>query len=277
MVRTLEYFLLIVVVLVFCRNTSEKKVAVALTAAFIPDFVKTFIKPLPDVPSPEKKYVFLTWDDSPSPEGTLNCMKVFHDQHVKATFFAVGLNIHDHAGQQLVDSLRNSYPEFLLANHSWSHGFRNNYKKFYSSPDSAINDLVHNETFLHIQMKIVRLPSSNSWVGANENKGPMSAVLVRNRLALMGYTAIGWDIEWRPLNKGVRQSARDVARQVFEKFNNGLTNNRNAVVILSHDRFFRSPQYLDSLNTLITILKQDPRIVFETVDHYPLYSDDFAR
>jgi hypothetical protein len=41
-------------------------------------------------------------------------------------------------------------------------------------------------------------------------------------------------------------------------------------VILAHDRMFAKAQYADSLNKFIATLKQDPRNVFETLDHYPL-------
>jgi len=39
-----------------------------------------------------KRYIYLTWDDSPQPPGTVNCKNVFREQGVKATFFAVGFN-----------------------------------------------------------------------------------------------------------------------------------------------------------------------------------------
>jgi hypothetical protein len=41
-------------------------------------------------------------------------------------------------------------------------------------------------------------------------------------------------------------------------------------VILSHDRLFEKPQYVDSLRKLIQVLKSDKRNAFETIDHYPM-------
>ena len=46
-------------------------------------------------------------------------------------------------------------------------------------------------------------------------------------------------------------------------------NEQNAIVILSHDRLFEKKQFADSLRQFISLLKQDPRNVFETIDHYP--------
>lgn len=219
-----------------------------------------------------KRYIFLTFDDAPQPPGTINCKRIFHEQGVKATFFLVGLHAEiDRLRQRLVDSLRNSYPEFLIANHSYSHGFRDNYKTYYTHPDSAIGDLMRAQEQLKIPVKIIRLPGSNSWVGKGENKGPQSAKAVRDKLASMGYNVIGWDVEWRFKGGSVPvQGAQQLADEVNGKFDSENTNEPNTVVILAHDRMFGKQQYADSLTRFISILKQDPRNVFETIDHYPL-------
>ena len=115
---------------------------------------------------------------------------------IKATFFSVGFNAFEPSRTRMIDSVRSNYPQFLLANHSFSHGFKDHYKDFYTHPDSAIGDIMQNEKFLKVPVKIVRLPGSNSWVGKDMNKGPQSAKLVRDRLDAMGYNVIGWDIEW---------------------------------------------------------------------------------
>jgi hypothetical protein len=61
-----------------------------------------------------------------------------------------------------------------------------------------------------------------------------------------------------------------MAKEVNDMFNDALTVAPNGIVILAHDRMFAKPQYADSLTRFIEILKQDPRNVFETIDHYPL-------
>ncbi|HRH60984.1 MAG TPA: polysaccharide deacetylase family protein, partial [Chitinophagaceae bacterium] len=144
-----------------------------------------------------KRYIYLTWDDSPQPPGTVICKQIFHEMGVKATFFAVGMHQFDHLRKTLVDSIRNSYPEFLLANHSYSHGFRNNYKMFYSHPDSAVADFMRAEKELKVPVKIIRFPGNNTWVGKDEVKGPASTLKVAHLLDSLKYCTIGWDIEWR--------------------------------------------------------------------------------
>lgn len=221
---------------------------------------------------PNKRYIYMTWDDSPQPPGTQACKKVFKDQGIKATFFAVGFNAFEPSRMRIVDSIRNEYPQFLLANHSFSHGFQDHYKDFYTHPDSAIGDLMRSEKQFKIAVKIIRLPGSNSWVGKDMNKGPQSAKLVRDRLDAMGYNVIGWDIEWeqKPGTKFPKQTPTEMVDLVNKRFDQGYTTEQNAIVILSHDRLFGTPQYADSLTSFIKLLKSDPRNVFETIDHYPL-------
>lgn len=37
-----------------------------------------------------KRYIYLTWDDSPQPPGTVNSKAVFVEEGIKATFFLGG-------------------------------------------------------------------------------------------------------------------------------------------------------------------------------------------
>jgi len=175
-------------------------------------------------------------------------------------------------GKNIVDTVRNSYPEFLLANHSYSHGFRNNYKFFYSHPDSAVKDFIKAQSILNVPVKIVRFPGNNMWIAKGEIRGPKSTRKVAEAMDSLGFNAIGWDVEWQFKEQHGSvpiQGAEQLANSVNEMFENMITNQPNHLVILAHDRMFAKPQYADSLIHFINILKQDPRNVFETVDHYP--------
>ena len=249
---------------VSCKNEPKKEeVKVAIAS-----------KPVPGTPikfDSSKRYIYLTWDDSPQPPGTRICMNLFRKEGVKATFFSVGMHAFDFSRKRLVDEIRNSYPQFLLANHSYTHGFQDKYKSFYNMPDSAIKDFLKNEQELKVPVKIIRLPGCNSWVLDGEMKGQPSTKKVYEKLDGLGYSVIGWDVEWRFLHGNTPvQSATEMAKEVNEKLEDQLTVAPNAIVILAHDRMFAKPQYADSLTRFITILKSDPRNVFETIDHYPL-------
>lgn len=220
---------------------------------------------------PAKKYIYLTWDDGPQPPGTINCMDIFRAEGVKASFFMVGMHQFSASRARIVDSVRDSYPQFLLANHSHSHGFRDHYREFYAHPDSAMQDLYLGEKELKVPVKIIRLPGMNSWVENGKIQGPHSSLEVAKRLGSAGYNAVGWDIEWRFGRRSTPiQGAGQMAQEVNDKLASGATYAANAIVILAHDRMFREPQYADSLRKFVEILKQNPNYVFETIDHYPL-------
>jgi peptidoglycan/xylan/chitin deacetylase (PgdA/CDA1 family) len=252
-----------------CNNAKEDKTKV--------DSPKAETKLTPGTPikiDSSKRYIYLTWDDSPQPPGTTNCKKVFHEQNIKATFFAVGFNQVGPYKKRAIDSIRSSYPEFLLANHSFSHGFNDKYSKFYSPAmmDSAYNDFMKNEQLLNIPVKIIRLPGNNTWAFNGAISGQKSENALIKKLDAAGYSIVGWDLEWMQSGKqkAPKQSADEMVKLVNQKFDDGYTNAPNAIVILSHDRLFEKKEFADSLNKFISILKQDPRNVFETIDHYPL-------
>jgi peptidoglycan/xylan/chitin deacetylase (PgdA/CDA1 family) len=220
-----------------------------------------------------KRYIFLTWDDSPQPPGTTNCKKIFHEEGVKATFFSVGFNQVGPVKKRLIDQIRDGYPEFLLANHSFSHGFNDKYASFYSTQntDSAYNDFMHNEKELGIGVKIIRLPGNNTWASNGKIHGQKANNPLIKKLDASGYKIIGWDMEWgqEGKKKAPKESVTQLVNMINQKFEDQTTNEVNMLVILSHDRLFGEAQYADSLRKFIQVLKKDPKNVFETIDHYP--------
>ncbi|MFY7651457.1 MAG: polysaccharide deacetylase family protein [Chitinophagaceae bacterium] len=216
-----------------------------------------------------KRYIYLTWDDGPQPPGTNNCKYLFEEQGVKATFFIVGMNHSAPKRIKLIDSIRQQYPQFLLANHSHTHAFRENYKKFYSSVDSAVNEFVKAQDDMRIPLKIIRLPGNNSWVSNGDIKGPKSTLAVCKGLDSLGFKVIGWDIEWQFKGSAPKQTGDEILKQINDKFETGYLHRDNHLVILAHDRMFQKPEHIEELRKVIATLKQDGRYVFETIDHYP--------
>lgn len=260
-------FVAAIVLFAACKGGKEK-----MSAA---DSLAAAPKPVPGTPikyDSSKRYIFLTWDDAPQPPGTNICRRIFKEQGVKATFFVVGFNANTTSKLRIVDSLRASYPEFLIGNHSYSHAF-NKYASFYAHPDSAVQDFLRNEKMLNVPVKIIRLPGRNSWVGQGEMKGEKSSMQVCKRLDSLGYKVIGWDIEWQFKNNHGSipiQSVDEMIREINDRLDNDLDNEPNSIVILAHDRMFEKKQYVDSLTKFVSTLKSDPRNVFETIDHYPM-------
>ena len=259
---------LVILVLISCNSGKDTKTAT--------DSTKTAVvtKMTPGTPikyDSSKRYIFLTWDDSPQPPGTTICKRIFKEEGVKATFFAVGMH-HDiePRRKRTIDSIRNEYPQFLLANHSYSHAFKDNYNFFYTHIDSAVGDFIKAEKAMNIPVKIIRLPGRNTWASNGDVRGPKTSQLVAKHLDSLGYKIIGWDIEWQFI-KGTtpKQSPTELVKLINSKFESEYTQEPNAMVILAHDRMFQKSAHIDSLKRFIELLKEDKRNVFETIYHYP--------
>ncbi|HEY0298590.1 MAG TPA: polysaccharide deacetylase family protein [Arachidicoccus sp.] len=222
-----------------------------------------------------KKYVFLTFDDGPQ-GGTMNVYHNLKALGLKGTFFMVGL--HATFGKEMheaVDTIRNAYPEILLANHSYTHA-RDKYVEFYHHAQSCFEDFMQAQTSLNVQKKFIRLPGNSAWVlGTGMSAHPLVKP-VCELLDSAGFNVIGWDVEWSfkrdPSGHGSVpvQTPEAMVHMVENALNHNYTHRKNAVVLLSHDRMFNHANYSDSLYKFMQILKtRNPNYVFETVEHYP--------
>lgn len=230
-----------------------------------PDKAKFERKPM--VYDSTKTYVYLTFDDGPH-GGTKECLELCKKLGIKATFFMVGRHANDKWGKQLVHEIKQSYPQILLANHSYTHA-NEKYKYFYQHPDMATQDFYKAQDSLHVPYKIIRLPGNSAWVRKGEIKAHPLVKPVCEKLDSAGYNVIGWDVEWN-FTRGQSfpvQTPAKVASEVFYAAQNHSHVGKH-VMILSHDRMFRTPAYADSLAKFIGIIKQNPNFVFETVDNY---------
>ena len=217
-----------------------------------------------------KNYIYLTFDDGPQ-NGTEACFQLCKQLGVKATFFMVGEHANSTKTKEIVSEIRESYPQFLLCNHSTTHA-NGHYQYFYHHPEMAREDFLLAQKTLHVPYKIIRLPGNSAWVLKDTLR---ASHLVDSTCILLdsaGYNVIGWDVEWsfnhktaNPVQKPQRMV--DIVDSALVK--RGRLFTKNHVVILSHDRMFRSPNYTDSLAKFITLLQQNPKNVFETIDHYP--------
>ncbi len=224
----------------------------------------------PFVYDSSKKYIYLTFDDGPQ-HGTTTCYQLCKDEKIKASFFMVGQHtLQKSDGRKIVSMIRESYPDFLLANHSFTHA-NGKYLYFYHHPQMAIQDFLQAQDTLHVPYKIIRLPGNRSWVREGEVKATTLVKPVAELLDSAGYNVIGWDVEWHFNHKNARpvQTPAKLAAEVDSAFARNDSHSPNHVVILSHDRMFQRPGDADSLAKFIRILKQNPQYVFETVDHYP--------
>ncbi len=217
-----------------------------------------------------KKYIYLTFDDGPQ-HGTVDCYNLCRNMGIKASFFMVGQHQAQKTdGKAIVTMIRNSYPQSLLVNHSYTHA-NNRYIYFYRHPEMAARDFFRAQDSLHILPKIVRLPGNRAWVRLGDVKASNLVRPVALLLDSAGYNVIGWDIEWSYTKKAQQpvQTPGKLFAMIDSAFVRKETHSPRHLVVLTHDRMFQRPGDLDSLARFIQIVKQHPDYVFETVDHYP--------
>jgi len=230
---------------------------------------KRHIPGKPIVYNSNRRYIYITLDDGPQ-HGTMRCYHVLRKLDVKASFFMIGVQAMEEKQRKKADSIRQAYPQFLLCNHTYTHAFFNKYKTFYGNPDSALEDLEKAQDSMHVPLKIFRTPANNSWAINGRFRNPNLTSAFCKAADSAGYTAIGWDVVWN-FKSGATpiQSADEMLLEVNNTFDHDGEFTKKHVVILAHDRMFEQQQYADSLSRIITLLKQDPRNVLETIDHYP--------
>lgn len=105
----------------------------------------------------------------------------------------------------------------------------------------------------------------------NLEKGELSKKFGACIRFALGYDVVGWDAEWRFKHYNIPiQSASKIVAKLTACSINMKPLFKNNIVVLMHDRMFATKASADSLRKVITLLKSDSSIVFETIDHYPL-------
>lgn len=224
----------------------------------------------PFVYDSSKQYIYISFDDGPQ-RGTMESYAICKDLNIKATFFLVAAHVKGrNDGRKIVTTLQNSYPAFVTANHSYYHA-KGRYDSFYRNPNAAFHDFQNAQDTIRLNKKLLRLPGNNAWALNDTMRASRLVRPVTRKLDSAGYDVLGWDSEWHFNPKDARpvQSAEKMARHIQSLLDSNQTFTRNHLVLLTHDRMFQRPSDQDSLRKMLQILKQNPRYVFETLDHYP--------
>ena len=223
----------------------------------------------------KKKTIYLTFDDGPD-KGTKIVYSILKQEEIPATMFLIGEHVYDSRTQQnMYDSLK-ACNYFELANHSYSHAFKNRFNTFYSLPDSVVKDFRRSADSLHFTTNIVRTPGRNIWRTANINSTDLkTSVTAADSLFNKGYTAVGWDVEWH-FNDAQKlvQTDSEMINIIDSTFANKQTKTVNHLVLLAHDRTFKTTDDSASLHHFIQHLKNKEDYEFAVISQYPGLSKD---
>ncbi|MEI7963849.1 MAG: polysaccharide deacetylase family protein [Chitinophagaceae bacterium] len=216
------------------------------------------------------KTIYLSFDDGPN-KGTRNMMHIIKEEAVPVTLFIIGEQVYYGKEQRaLFDSLSHS-PYFEIANHSYTHAFHNHYARFYQEPEAVINDFKRCADSLHLSSQIIRTPGRNIWRVGNINSTDLKASkATADSLAAVGYTEMGWDLEWQfdDQNK-LKFGADEMLDRIDKFFITHLNRTDGHLVLLAHDQTFADAADSSELSQLIKKLKAKNCYEFETVNKYP--------
>lgn len=168
--------------------------------------------------------IALTFDDGPHPSQTIKILDILDKYGIKATFFAVGINV-DNYGQSLVEVARRGHE---IGNHTNTHPKvskldYNSLKKEFIECESKISGLCNYNT------KLLRPPEGMIDSGVTD--------IARE----LGYKVILWDIDTRDWAKTPPQK---IAEHVVSKVSSGD-------IILMHDYIGKNSPTAEALELFI--------------------------
>lgn len=191
------------------------------------------------------KVCYLTFDDGPNLSITPQVLDVLRRYDVKATFFVVGSLVESN-----FDVARRIVEEgHLLANHSYSH----NYKNLYSSTESFMTEIQKTEELIKSvnnseedSFPLIRFPGGSYNAGTYKEQKQ----IIKEYLNTKGY----YYCDWNSLNGDAEGSRKD-ADGLFEYFKES-TNVEKPAVVLMHDAVTKQAT-VDSLARIIEYMSDN--------------------
>ena len=235
----------------------------------------TTAKPMPDIPpaaeennlltiaikaqGTEEKCCYLTFDDGPTKEVTPAVLDVLKEKGVHATFFMLGKMIDTNR-----EIARRVYDEgHLLANHSYSH----NYKDIYATGESFMAEIDRTQALIQEvtgeePFKLIRFP------GGGHNAGSFAAEKQQYKLLLQqhGY----YYADWNALNGDAEVSGVRPAEQLVQRIRQ--TSGPKDIVVLMHDAATKRTTP-EALPAIIDYLREQG-YVFKRLDEVKYYGGE---
>jgi peptidoglycan-N-acetylglucosamine deacetylase len=261
----------ITVVFTACNYYKTETTATVANIQFtLPDSAVVSKPETPALPKKKKKTIYLTFDDGPN-KGTKKMMHIVEEEQVPVTLFIVGQHVYGSNEQTATfDSLVAS-KYFEIANHSYTHAFKNKFAKFYTVPDSALKDFIRCADSLHLTANIIRTPGRNIWRTATVTSTDINtSKATADSLYKKGFTEVGWDLEWHYDDTlKLKNTCAEMLLRVDSMFANNKTKTLNHLVLLAHDQAYADAADSAQLHQFIIRLKQKDEYNFETVSKYP--------
>ncbi len=174
--------------------------------------------------------IYLTFDDGPTPEITVQVLEILEKHHIKATFFCIGDNVRKYP--EIVQKIISK--EHSVGNHTYSHlkGWKTPTKTYISNTEAC--EIKLNSLFKIHNSKLFRPPYGKIT--------PWQSYKLRK----LGYKIIMWDV----LSKDY-----DVSLSPETCYENVINNVTSGSIIVFHDSVKAQKNVLNSLDKTISTLK----------------------
>lgn len=257
-----------------CNKKSEQVTSSKTNSEKVVPKTAKVISTKPEIPDdPNKRYIYLTFDDGPN-KGTENLLKIINKYQIPVTSFIVGKHAYDSKTQAKNLKELDNHELVELANHSYSHA-ENKYSEFYKNPEKVVHDFDRAKDSLKFKNKYARTPGRNIWRTSNINNTDIkSSKTAADELQRAGYVLVGWDLEWKPDNTmKLKGSHQQMAKRVDSIFFNDLEKTSRHLVFLTHDQYLQDDDSVKELDLFISGLQNSNRFEFRKISDYPKIND----
>lgn len=211
----------------------------------------------------DQKVAFLTFDDGPS-KNTEKILDILKNEGVKATFFVNG-----HEDEFAKKMYKRIVDEgHTLANHTYSHS----YKDVYKSQESFIKDIdklnEYVESMVNVKMDIIRFPGGSNnhinrkYAGVSDNSFMEG---LAQRMEDEGYTYFDWTVDSTDASK---------AKQSVEKIKSSTISealSQKYPIVLFHDAPAKTTT-VEALPEIIKALKENGYLIDNLTKDAPINS-----
>ena len=189
------------------------------------------------------KEVFLTFDDGPSINNTLNIIDILNHNNVKATFFVIGQRVEVYP--EIIRKM--SASGMCIAPHTYTHNYTDIYKsaeaylKDMEKCNSAIKTITNQSNFSYVRMP-----------GGSDNKVSSAETLKKIRMSLKrkNICYVDWNVSSEDA-LGSNIEASKIKENIMSQ-----SAGKSMAVVLMHDSYYKETT-VDSLQEIISYFKKD--------------------
>ncbi|MCU0376612.1 MAG: polysaccharide deacetylase family protein, partial [Chitinophagaceae bacterium] len=216
--------------------------------------------------------IYLTFDDGPN-NGTGAVLAILENEKVPAAFFLIGAHLAFMKNAEANLKHMRSLPLIEMYNHSFTHGYRNQFDSFYADVERITGDFDKAGAALGISTKVARTPGNNIWRTKKLKQTTYKRYApAADKLYAEGYQLFGWDHEWFHYKNKLTQNPEWLHYEVDSMLSHNKVRAPGHLILLMHDACFVNDTDSLKLVQFIQQVKTEGKYTFRPVSHHPLLS-----